>query len=65
MTISIKVTNSDTRETAIVSVEAVNADGSEQPGGKRVELKGGESTGDNDFYVHGGQALVVKEVQNG
>jgi len=65
MTIAIKITNQDSRETAVVAVEERNPDGSEMPGGRRVELKGGESTGDQDFYVHDGQQIVVSEVENG
>lgn len=65
MTIAIKITNSDSRETAVVKVCEVNPN----PGRsmipfitKRAELKGGEST---ELYVHSGQSLIVEEVRNG
>lgn len=59
MTIAIKITNDDSRETAIVEVGRVNQDATNTP---VAQLKGGESVTD---YVHSGQSLTVKEIQNG
>jgi hypothetical protein len=60
MTIEVKVTNADSRESAVISVEAVSAD-DVQPSQKWqvVELKGGES---KVGYLHSGQQFVIKEV---
>ena len=52
MTIKVTVTNSDSRESAVISVET-------QPGGALTNLKGGEST---ELYVHSQQDLHVREV---
>ena len=57
MTIKVTVTNSDSRESAIIRVQQTNLDGS--PIGPTLNLKGGEST---DVYVHGTQNISVVEV---
>lgn len=63
MTIKVKVSNLDTREDAVVLAFAADPETGEAIiGGKAVELKGQEST---DIYVHSGQSIVVKEMQNG
>ncbi len=66
MTISVTVTNSDSREKAIIAVSTVphGATVAEQanPAHPRTELKGGES---REFMVHSGQSLIISEVQNG
>ena len=62
MTIAIKITNADTRETAIVAVKVKSTDGREDHGTQDVQLKGGEET---TKYVHSGQILVVEEIKNG
>ena len=65
MTIKIRITNDDSRETAIVEVKTVNRGVQSlmpivnRPGTK---LKGGEST---EVYVYDGQSLVVEEFENG
>jgi len=71
MTIAIKITNSDSRETAIVKVSKII--GEEVRGAidnqelkiTRVghqELKGGESL---EWYVHSRESILVEEVKNG
>lgn len=52
--------NEDSRESAVISVQAYNPDGSQVSGTKDKELKGGEVT---DLYVHSTQQLLVKEVR--
>lgn len=64
MTIAIKITNSDSRETAIIRVSTISRQGKsllpESTGS--YELKGGES---KELYIHDNLGLVVEEVQNG
>lgn len=63
MTIAIRVTNEDTRETAVVKVECIDpTSGAVNVYGKTAELKGKES---ETFYVHSGESLRVREIQNG
>jgi hypothetical protein len=65
MTISISVKNTDSRETAVVSVKTVNNGvQSVMPIVNRTgtELKGGEET---TVYVYEGQSVLVEEVKNG
>lgn len=64
MTISIKVTNEDSREDAIVKVSKLQrCSKTLLPAVVAVkELKGCESCVE---YVHDGQSLIVEEVQNG
>lgn len=64
MTIAIKVTNSDSRENAIVEVRrARTQDKSRLPFVEPAkQLKGGESVTE---YVHSGQSLIIEEIQNG
>lgn len=65
MTIRIKVTNEDSRKTAIVEVRTVNKGVMSfmpivnRPG---TLLPGGDSA---DVYVHDGQSILVEEIQNG
>lgn len=57
MTIQVKVTNTDTRETAVIAVSQENLDGTNPcPVG---QIKGGESI---DTYVCHDRRLVVNEV---
>lgn len=56
MTIRIKVTNEDSRESAVVGVQ-LTFDGKTQE--SVVELKGGES---HETYVHSSQQVLVKEI---
>jgi hypothetical protein len=64
MTIKVTVTNSDSRESAVISVREMSS--SNAPGatdvqqGPTKELKGGESA---EVYVHGSQYLLVREVK--
>jgi len=62
MTIRVTIKNEDSRDKAIVSVSQLNGDGTPQSGTVETQLKGGESC---EKYVHSGQQLLVKEVQNG
>lgn len=64
MTISIKVTNTDSRPGAIVAVRTVtdNAPDGVIDVREPVRLAGGEET---TGMVHSGQMLLVEEVQNG
>jgi hypothetical protein len=58
MTIKVKISNEDARETAVISV--LKQEKSDQsPAAFAVELKGGESC---EEYVHSTQQLLVKEV---
>lgn len=62
MTIKVTVTNSDPRETAIISVKEMAKGGTMKPdtlNGMVRELKGGESA---EVWVHSGQYLIVQEV---
>jgi hypothetical protein len=64
MTIAIKITNADSRETAVVAVKrqfVVDGQATEDCE-QLLELKGGEET---TCHVHSGQRLVVEEVKNG
>ncbi len=69
MTIRIKITNEDSRQTAVVKVRELNrqtmlSDKSLMPIVRDAAppLKGGESV---DLYVHDGQSLLIEESQNG
>lgn len=62
MTIEIEVKNKDSRKNAIVCVDVVASDAVELTPERSTELKGGESITE---FVHSGQSLVVKEIQNG
>jgi hypothetical protein len=63
MTIKVTVTNSDPRETAIISVGEWGTANKEfvadTPPVEHKKLKGGESA---EVWVHSGQYLIVKEV---
>ncbi len=69
MTIRIKVTNEDSRVTAVVKIRELHrqtmlSDKSLMPVMRDAAppLKGGESV---DLYVHEGQSLLIEESQNG
>lgn len=62
MTIAIKITNDDSRRTAIVSVNGINPESSIPIKGFPVTvLQGGEST---TTYVHSTQSLLIEELEN-
>lgn len=69
MTISVTVTNSDSREGAVIAVTTVphgaTVAESANPSRPRVELKGGGKGSAHEFMVHSGQSLIISEVQNG
>lgn len=61
MTIKVTVTNSDPRETAVISVRENQSNPPMQPDtqGPKRELKGGESA---ELWVHSTQYIIVQEV---
>jgi hypothetical protein len=62
MPIAIEVTNIDSHEPAIVSVESRSPDGDELGGAIKHYLSGGASC---QVYVNGLHQIVIQEVQNG
>lgn len=61
MTIKVTITNSDNRETAVISVSVYgcsNPPDSDRPTQPVTELKGGESM---EAYVHPHQYIMVRE----
>ena len=60
MTIRVKVSNEDSRETAVIAVQLTDADGKPIT---TTELKGGAPGESLENYVHSGQSLLVKEVR--
>jgi hypothetical protein len=61
MTIKVTVTNSDSRETAVIGVaewQSSQSGGFDKPPIEPKYLKGGESC---EVWVHSGQYLIVKE----
>ena len=62
MTIKLKITNEDTRETAVVEVSSVAAESGAPMGGENPkELKGGESA---EVWIHSGKHVHIKEIRN-
>jgi hypothetical protein len=59
MTIHIKVTNEDSRESAIIEVTPFESGVPQKP----QTLKGGEST--SNFYLTNSRTIEIKEIQNG
>jgi len=59
MTISVTVTNSDTRETAVIKVEAIGPDDKVLSTVQVSKLKGQESA---TVYVHSHQRILITEV---
>lgn len=62
MTIGIKITNTDSRQEAIVAVKVQDENGEPVSGSPDTLLKGGEEV---EKYVHSTQRLVVEEIKNG
>ena len=62
MTIRVTIKNEDSRETAVIGVQTVDASTRMASPDTEKKLKGGEST---DTYVHSGQDVYIREVQNG
>jgi hypothetical protein len=60
MTIKVTVTNSDTREAAVIKVQTQYEDGTPSRSVHERELKGGESA---ELWVHSTQQLLVTEVR--
>lgn len=60
MTISIKVSNTDSRENAVVVVKRQSTQGEPVAGCPDIELSGGK---DVEVHVHSTQRLVVEEVR--
>lgn len=60
MTIAVTVKNEDSRETAVIGVQAryVSTDGF-QTDGPETELKGGAEV---TVYVHSGRELLIREI---
>lgn len=59
MTIKVTVTNSDSRESAVIEVRGKTPEGADAAATPVHQLKGGESA---EVYVHSGLQLQIKEI---